>query len=86
VLLRPARHREGAAQMGHVVARIVHAANLAKDFVVCHDRRSGPAMHWTGAVLGLATRSFVMAGLVPAIHVFNNGRKRRRGCPAQGGA
>ena len=28
----------------------------------------------------------VMAGLVPAIHVFGNARSLRRGCPAQGRA
>jgi hypothetical protein len=26
----------------------------------------------------------VMAGLVPAIHVFNAAKQVRRGCPAQG--
>ena len=29
---------------------------------------------------------FVMAGLVPAIHVFDAGAKERRGCPARGRA
>jgi len=27
-----------------------------------------------------------MAGLVPAIHVFDSAKKGRRGCPAQGRA
>jgi hypothetical protein len=33
-----------------------------------------------------ALPQFVMAGLVPAIHAFVCGARRRRGCPAQGRA
>jgi hypothetical protein len=48
-------------------------------------RATRPAFQALSSKLKLI-RVFVMAGLVPAIHVFFSSTQQRRGCPAQGRA
>ena len=77
--LRPGQGLEGPAIVEAETTTVV--INTA-------DRLTVNALGWLDIRVGkaLETTLFVMAGLVPAIHVFGCMKQERRGCPAQGRA
>jgi hypothetical protein len=72
VICRPHSRKKNQRVMNRQLSTSISGKHRPENYGEGADRVRGPTV--------------VMAGLVPAIHVFDAQRKDRRGCPAQGRA